>query len=86
MQQQYGQIAGKMTVEVKGHEYTLQQAAKFLEDHDRNLRERVYRKINERRLQDKDQLNYLYTHLIEKRHQVQRMPVSKIIAITSLLS
>src|SRR6478736_8148739 len=31
MQQQYGAIAGKMTVEVNGEEYTLQQAAKFLE-------------------------------------------------------
>src|SRR6059058_4672935 len=53
MQQQYGQIAGRMTIEVKGREYTLQQAAKFLEDHDRNLREEVYRKMNERRMQDK---------------------------------
>ncbi len=70
MQQQYGVICGKMMVEVKGEEYTLQQAAKFLESHDRNLREEVYRKINERRLQDKDALNDLYTQLIKKRHQV----------------
>ncbi len=72
MQQQYGVIAGKMTVEVQGQEYTLQQAAKFLESHDRNLREEVYRKINERRLQDKDALNDLYTKLIEKRDQVAK--------------
>ncbi len=70
MQQQFGQISGKMTVEVKGQQYTLQQAAKFLENHDRSLREEVYRKINERRLQDKDQLDTLYTQLITKRHQV----------------
>ena len=70
MQQQYGQIAGKMTIEVKGQEYTLQQAAKFLEDSDRNLREEVYRKINERRSQDKDALNDLYSQLIQKRNQV----------------
>jgi oligoendopeptidase F len=70
MQQQYGVIAGKMTIEVNGQEYTLQQAAKFLESHDRVLREEVYRKINERRLQDKDALNELYTQLIQKRHQV----------------
>lgn len=70
MAQQYGQISGAMTVEVKGQEYTLQQASKFLEDHDRALREEVYRKINERRLQDKDALNDLYTKLIQKRHQV----------------
>ncbi|SJZ33363.1 M3 family oligoendopeptidase [Sediminibacterium ginsengisoli] len=70
MQQQYGTIAGKMTVEVNGQEYTLQQAAKFLESHDRSLREEVYRKIQERRLQDKDAMNTLYSDLIAKRHQV----------------
>ncbi len=32
--------------------------------------EEVYRKINERRLQDKDALNNLYSQLIEKRQQV----------------
>lgn len=69
MQQQYGVISGKMTVTVKGEEYTLQQAAKFLESHDRSLREEVYRKINERRLQDKEPLNSLYDSLVEKRNQ-----------------
>ena len=70
MQQQFGMISGKMTVEVKGQEYTLQQAAKFLEDPDRNLREEVYRKISERRLQDKQALNELFSSLLQKRHQV----------------
>lgn len=70
MQQQFGVISGKMTVEVNGQEYTLQQAAKFLEDPDRNLRESVYRKINERRLQDKKELNDLFSSLLSKRHQV----------------
>ncbi len=70
LQQQYGMITGKMMVEVNGHEYTLQQAGKFLESHDRKLREEVYRKVNERRLEDKDALNALFTQLIEKRHQV----------------
>jgi len=72
LQQQYGIIAGKMTIEVNGKEYTLQQASKFLESHDRGLRESVYRKVNERRLQDKDALNELYSKLIEKRTQVAK--------------
>ena len=72
MQQQYGAIAGKMTVEVNGEEYTLQQAAKFLESHDRNLREEVYRKIQDRRLQDKQAMHDLYSQLIEKRNQVAK--------------
>jgi oligoendopeptidase F len=68
--QQYGVISGKMTVNVNGNEYTLQQANKFLKDPDRDLREDVYRKIQERRSQDKDQLNELYSTLIAKRNQV----------------
>jgi len=70
LQQHFGVISGKMTVEVNGQEYTLQQAAKFLEDPDRNLRESVYRKINERRLKDKKELNDLFNTLLQKRHQV----------------
>src|SRR4249919_4009268 len=42
--QQFGAISGKMTVEVDGQEYTLQQAMKFLENPDRTLRDNVYRK------------------------------------------
>jgi oligoendopeptidase F len=68
--QQFGVISGKMTVEVNGKEYTLQQANKFLESEDRNLREEVYRKVQERRLQSKDELNELYSNLIAKRHQI----------------
>jgi len=70
MQQQFGVISGKMVVEINGREYTLQQAAKFLEDPDRNRRKEVYRKISERRLQDKETINDLYTNLVEKRHKV----------------
>ena len=70
MAQQYGEVSGKMTVEVNGHEYTLQQAAKFLEHHDRSLREQVYHKIMDRRMEDKETLSNLYSNLVEKRHQV----------------
>ena len=70
MQQQFGVINSKMTVTINGQEYTLQQAAKFLENPDRNLREEVYRKIQERRLQDKEPLNELFNTLIAKRNQL----------------
>ena len=72
MQQQYGVIAGKMTVEVRGQEYTLQQAARFLEDPDRALREEVYRKIADRRLQDKNELDNLFNELLSRRDKVAR--------------
>lgn len=72
MQQQYGVISGAMTVNVNGQEYTLQQASKFLESHDRALREEVYRKIQERRLQDRQTLHDLYTQLVERRDKVAK--------------
>lgn len=70
MQQQYGTIAGKMTIKVNDEEFTLQQSAKFLESHDRKLREEVYKKIQDRRLEDKENLHKLFSELIKKRHQI----------------
>ncbi|TAH14447.1 MAG: M3 family oligoendopeptidase [Sphingobacteriia bacterium] len=70
LQQQYGAIAGKMTIQVNGTEYTLQQAAKFLESSDRELRKEVYTKIQERRKQDATAMHELYSNLIGKRHQI----------------
>ncbi len=70
--QQYGVISGKMTVEVNGQEYTLQQASKFLENPDRMVRESVFRKMQERRIQDKDALNDLYTKLIGIRDRMAK--------------
>src|ERR1700744_396844 len=70
MGQQFGVISGKMTVEVNGQEYTLQQASKFLESPDRAVREAVYRKMQERRLQDMEALNDLYSKLIAIRHRM----------------
>lgn len=69
MQQQFGVISAKMTVTINGEEYTLQQAAKFFHHSDRNLREEAYRKIQERRLQDAEPLNNLYSNLLEKRNK-----------------
>jgi oligoendopeptidase F len=70
MQQQFGQIAGKMTVEIEGKEYTLQQAGKFLESPDRTLREQVYLKMQNRRYADREALNTLFDQLVAKRHQI----------------
>jgi oligoendopeptidase F len=67
LQQQYGQITGAMTITVDDKIYTLPQAGKFLESQDRTLREDVYRKIQDRRLQDKDRLNELFDKLISIR-------------------
>lgn len=68
--QQYGVISGKMTIEHEGKQYTLQQAARFLQNPDRELRETIFRKIAARRLQDKEELTNLFNQLLEKRQQV----------------
>ena len=68
--QQYGAISGKMTVEHDGKEYTLQQAAKFLQQSDRALRETIFRKIAERRMQDIEELDTLFDKLLALRHKV----------------
>ena len=68
--QKYAQITGSMTVDIDGKTLTLQQAAVFLMSTDREKRESVYRKINERRLRHKDELDALFTKLVKLRHQV----------------
>lgn len=71
-QQKYGALTGAMTVEVEGKEYTLQQAGNFLKDHRRPLRHEVFEKINDRRLQDREELDALFDKLLDLRHQVAR--------------
>ncbi len=68
--QQYGVISSKMTIEYNGKEYTLQQAAKFLQNPDRELRETIFRKIAVRRLEDRNKLNELFDQLLERRQKV----------------
>lgn len=69
-QQQYGAITGAMSVTINEQEYTLQQAAKFLENEDRTVRENAYKTINEKRLESKSVLNELFDSLLQKRKQI----------------
>ncbi len=68
--QQYGVISGAMSIEVDGKEYTMQQAAKFLHNPERTIRESVFRKIAARRLADKDKLNELFNELLTIRQEI----------------
>lgn len=70
--QQYGATTGAMTVQHDGQTYTLQQAGRLLEQHDRGLRETVWRKIAERRLQDAQLLDNLFDDLLRLRQQVAK--------------
>ena len=68
--QKYGAITGAMTIEWKGEKITMQKAASYLKDVDRNVREQIFNLIQRRREEDKDKLNDLFTELVKLRHQV----------------
>lgn len=70
LQQKYAAIAGAMSIEDEGRTFTLEQAANFLKDTHRETRERIYHKIQARRLEDKNPLNNLFNELIALRHRV----------------
>lgn len=68
--QKYGAIIGSMSVEIDGKELTMQQAANFLKNPDRNKRETAFKKINEKRQVHATELDELFNRLISLRHQV----------------
>lgn len=65
-----GRIFSEMTVGLNGVQMTLQKAGSLLEDTDRKCRQNVYHKINQRILQDKDNLETIFDDLLRKRHQI----------------
>ena len=69
-QQKYAQLSGAMMVQVDGKEMTLQQASVLLMSIDRSKREDIYHTIANRRLQDKEALDDLFTKLISLRDKV----------------
>lgn len=71
-QQQFGAINGAMTVTIDGEEMTLQQAATLLESQDRAKREEAYRKIHERRFEDAQKLDELFSNLVKKRDKIAK--------------
>jgi oligoendopeptidase F len=71
-QQEYGTISAKMSIEVDGETVTMQKAAQFLKDTNREKREEVYHKISERRLEDKEKLDVLFDKLIALRQEIAK--------------
>jgi oligoendopeptidase F len=68
--QKYGSIVGSMSVEIDGKELTLQQAANFIKNPDRSVRENAFLKINEVRSKHTAELDELFDKLIALRHKV----------------
>ncbi len=68
--QLFGSISAAQTIEHKGETLTMQKASSLLKETDENLRKEIFEKMSTRRSEDIDQLDKLYTDLIERRHQV----------------
>jgi oligoendopeptidase F len=68
--QRYAEIQAQMLIKYKREEYTLQQAARFLRDPDRSVRQEVYDKIVARRAKDVKELDELFDELVKLRHKI----------------
>jgi len=66
----FSTVAGAQTVEIDGQELTLQQAAVNLQSTDRKKRENTWLSIAQRRYQDKDTLDEIFTEQIRLRDKV----------------
>lgn len=70
LESDYGACIGAMGISYKGQEYTMPQAAQLLKSADRAEREQVWVLMMQRRQQDEDRLNNLFSELISLRHQI----------------
>lgn len=68
--QQYGSISAAQSIEHEGNVLTMQKAASFLKETDEALRKLIFEKIHNRRLEDIDKLDQLYSELIQLRHKI----------------
>ncbi|MCI4670890.1 MAG: M3 family oligoendopeptidase [Bacteroidia bacterium] len=66
----FGEISGAMTIEHEEKTLTLQQAGKFLEVQDRNVRETVWKKVQSRRDEDTEKLESVFDELVKLRHEM----------------
>ena len=71
-QQEYGAISAKMTIEYEGKKLTMQQASQLLKDTNRKNREKIFTKINNRRLKDSERLDELFDELINIRQRIAK--------------
>ena len=70
--QAYQKITGGMSVEFEGETKTMQQMATYMERTDRDLRERAWRTMWERRLQDKEALDKSFDNLFSLRKKIAK--------------
>lgn len=67
LSQEQQQITGAMTVEFDGEEKTMPQMSPYQEDADRSVRERAYKAVADRRMQDAEAISSIFDKMITKR-------------------
>ncbi len=70
LEKEYGEIAGKMSIEYDGKELTMPIAATYLKNTNRQIRQTVWETMSERRLNDAKKLDCLLSDMINLRHQI----------------
>ncbi len=68
----YSQIQGKVTIQLDGKTLTAQQAGALLEETDRNLREKAWRKVAERRLEDVEKIEDIFDKMVNIRTKIAK--------------
>lgn len=68
--QEFSAISGAQSIEHEGKQITMQKAATLLKENDEALRKSIFEKMAERRAQDIDALNKLFSELIQLRHKI----------------
>jgi len=67
---EYDKLCGKMMVNFRGQDYTMQQMARFLEDPDRTTRQESWESSTARRLIDRDAMDGIFDQLLPMRQQI----------------
>ncbi|GJM19526.1 MAG: oligoendopeptidase F [Phycisphaeraceae bacterium] len=70
LSQQHDALTGAMTVQFDGEEKTLPQMGVYQESADRDVRERAWKTVAQRRLKDADAISATYDQMIAKRHRM----------------
>jgi oligoendopeptidase F len=69
---EYDEINGRMMVNFRGKELTMQQAFRYLEDTDRAIRQEAWELTSRRRLQDREEIESIFEALLPLRNQVAK--------------
>jgi oligoendopeptidase F len=72
LQQQFQKITGAMTCELNGEEMTIQQVSRYVEEPDREVRERAWRVVLDRYARDAAALDEIYDKMVTLRHKIAR--------------